>query len=63
MCGGGIVGGLLDVLELEAVVEVVQSQAENRYRWGCRRRRGLAPVRRGTTGSAGNVGLPDIQYD
>ena len=37
VCGGGIIGCLLDVLELEAVVEVVQSRAENRYRWGRRR--------------------------
>ena len=26
VCGGGLAGGLLDVLELEAVVEVVQSR-------------------------------------
>ena len=32
VCGGGLVGGLLDVFELKAVVEVVQSRAENRYR-------------------------------
>ena len=34
LCGGVLVSDLLDVLEVEAVVEVVQSQAENRYRWG-----------------------------
>ena len=34
MCGGGLVVGLLDVLELEAVVEVVQSQAENWSTYG-----------------------------
>ena len=38
VCGGGVVGGPLDVLECEALVEVVQSRAENRYRWGRQRR-------------------------
>ena len=35
-CAGGIlVGGLLGVLELRAVVEVVQSLAADECRWGC----------------------------
>ena len=32
VCGGVLVGGLLDVLELETVVEVVQNRAEGQYR-------------------------------
>ena len=34
MYGGVLVAGLLDVLELEAVVEVVQNRAESQHRWG-----------------------------
>ena len=36
VCGGGLGGGLLDVLviELKAVVEVVQSRVADQYRWG-----------------------------
>ena len=35
MCSDVLVGDLLDVLELEAVVEVLQSWAADQYRWGC----------------------------
>ena len=63
MCGGDLVGGLLDVLviELEAVVEVVQSRAADQYRWGWRCRPWIAPVNRGTTGSYRERWLADIE--
>ena len=38
-CSGVLLGGLLDVLELEAAVEVVQSCAADQYRLGHQRRR------------------------
>ena len=67
MCGGILIGGLLDVLELEAVVEVAQSQTESQYQWGRRRRRrrGSRTCEKGTTGSDRERWLPDIQcnYD
>ena len=36
MCSAVLVGGLLGVLELEAVVEAVQSWAADQCRWDCR---------------------------
>ena len=41
VCGGDLgVGDVLDnlIIELEVVVEVVQSRVKTRYRWGRRRR-------------------------
>jgi hypothetical protein len=62
VCSGVLIGGLLDVLELEAVVEVVQSRAESQYRWGrqCRswrRSRRVSEVCRRASEAQGGGGL------
>ena len=63
VCGGVLVGGLLDVLELETVVEVVQSRAENQYRWSRRRRPWTRTCEQMDPGSDRVRWLTDIQCD
>ena len=61
VCGGGIVGDLLGVLELEAVVEVVRVGLRTGIDGVVGVGHGLTPVSRGTTGCEKERWLTDIQ--